>query len=100
MAEAFEYRYLGDRHTDPALRQGACRAVRRADGKCIRGRNGSMLVRFETGALCVVMGRLLRKIRPDGPANGAQDRDASTVDGPAAVQHGAQASLDKSMESR
>jgi hypothetical protein len=37
-------------------------AVRRADGKCIRGKNGSMLVQFEDGRKMVVVGRLLRKV--------------------------------------
>jgi hypothetical protein len=55
-----EYQYLGDKHTDPALKGASCRAVRRPDGKCIRGKNGSMLVEFNAGKH-VVMGRLLRK---------------------------------------
>jgi len=57
------YRYLGDRWTAPALRGARCTAVRRDDGKCIRGRNGSMLVRFDHGGRHVVLGRLLRTIR-------------------------------------
>lgn len=57
-----EYIYLGDRNTDPSLKQQKCKAVRRKDGKCIRGRNGSMLVSFENGALHIVTGRLLRKL--------------------------------------
>lgn len=40
------YIYLGDRLTRPELRRMPCRAVRRLDGKCIRGRNGNMLVEF------------------------------------------------------
>ncbi|WP_234733618.1 hypothetical protein [Tellurirhabdus bombi] len=55
------YLYLGDRLTDPALKGQRCTAVRRADGKCIRGKNGSMLVRFESGRVVAVIGRLLRK---------------------------------------
>lgn len=54
------YTYLGDRFTDPALRGKSCAAVRRADGKCIRGKNGNMLVEFE-GKKVNVVGRLLRK---------------------------------------
>lgn len=54
------YRYLGDKFTSPELKGGLCKAVRRADGKCIRGKNGSMLVEFEFGK-AVVIGRLLRK---------------------------------------
>ena len=56
-----EYVYLGDRNTDPQLKNRPCNAVRRADGKCIRGRNGSMLVLFEDGRLMVIVARLLRK---------------------------------------
>ncbi|RYY98748.1 MAG: hypothetical protein EOO11_07130 [Chitinophagaceae bacterium] len=55
------YTYLGDRHTDPALKGISCTAVRRADGKCIRGRNGSMLVQLADGRMQVLPGRLLRK---------------------------------------
>lgn len=57
-----EYRYLGDRLTDKTLRDGLCQAVRRADGRCIRGRNGNMLVQFEGGRRAVVLGRRLRKL--------------------------------------
>ncbi|QHV94016.1 hypothetical protein [Spirosoma endbachense] len=60
------YTYLGDRMTDPALKGQACAAVLREDGKCIRGRNGSMLVRFDSGREAIVIGRLLRKLNhPD-----------------------------------
>jgi hypothetical protein len=57
-----DYRYIGDRNTDPALKGKECSAVRRPDGKCIRGRNGSMLVEFE-GQKMVIVGRLLRKLK-------------------------------------
>jgi hypothetical protein len=57
------YFYLGDRWTAPALRGARCTAVRRADGRWIRGRNGSMLVQFDSGNRHVVLGRLLRTIR-------------------------------------
>lgn len=56
-----EYVYLGDRNTDPSLKKQFCKAVRRSDGKCIRGKNGSMLVEFEDGKRLVIVGRLLRK---------------------------------------
>lgn len=56
-----EYVYLGDRNTSEALRKRLCCAVRRA-GKCVRGKNGSMLVKFEDGCERVVIGRLLRKV--------------------------------------
>jgi hypothetical protein len=57
-----DYIYLGDRFTDPKFKGQECQAVRRSDGKCIRGRNGSMLVKFE-GRPVVVIARLLRKIK-------------------------------------
>jgi hypothetical protein len=56
------YLYLGDRLTDDRLKGQKCEAVRRPDGKCIRGKNGSMLVRFEDGTNQVVVGRRLRKL--------------------------------------
>lgn len=55
-----DYSYLGDRNTDPSLKKQFCSAVRR-NNKCIRGKNGSMLVEFENGKKTVVVGRLLRK---------------------------------------
>lgn len=58
-----DYRYIGDRFTDPELKGKTCSAVRRPDGKCIRGKNGSMLVSFD-GKPVVVIARLLRKIKP------------------------------------
>lgn len=57
-----DYTYLGDRFTDEGYKGKPCSAVRRPDGKCIRGKNGSMLVEFE-GKPVVVVGRLLRKIK-------------------------------------
>ncbi|QHL87523.1 hypothetical protein GU926_08765 [Nibribacter ruber] len=57
------YRYLGDKHTDPALKGALCEAVRQENGKCIRGKNGSMLVQFLSSPFpTVVIGRLLRKV--------------------------------------
>ena len=55
------YRYLGDRNTRDELLNAECTAIRNAAGKCIRGRNGAMLVRFACGPV-VVLGRRLRKI--------------------------------------
>ena len=57
-----EYKYLGDRLTDPKYKGQFCSAVRRPDGKCIRGKNGGMLVEFD-GVRVNVIGRLLRKIK-------------------------------------
>jgi len=54
------YIYLGDRLTDPVLKKASCTAIRRNDGKCIRGKNGNILVQFGNRKT-VVIGRLLRK---------------------------------------
>ena len=59
-----QYIYLGDRQTDPQLKGLQCTAVLRPDGKCIRGKNGSMLVEFVNGRTANVIGRLLRKVNP------------------------------------
>lgn len=63
------YRYLGDRWTRSELRGARCCSVRRPDGKCRRGKNGNMLVQFDTGEVVVVVGRLLRKESDDGDVN-------------------------------
>jgi hypothetical protein len=61
-----QYSYLGDRLCRPELKGALCEAVRNKRGKCIRGRNGSMLVRFiATGEVTVVLGRRLRKVASD-----------------------------------
>jgi len=57
-----EYIYIGDRFTSGAFKGCVCKAVRRKDGKCIRGKNGNMLVSFEVRRV-VVQARLLRKIK-------------------------------------
>lgn len=57
------YTYRGDKHTAPHLRGAVCSAVRRPDGKCIRGQLGTMLVEFETYGRHVVLGRQLRKVK-------------------------------------
>ena len=55
------YIYLGDRLTSNEHQGAVCFAVLRDDGKCTRGRNGSMLVCLDSGKLMTVIGRLLRK---------------------------------------
>lgn len=57
-----EYIYRGDRSTSDMWKGRDCVAVRRKDGKCIRGKNGNMLVDFY-GNKVVVLARLLRKIK-------------------------------------
>jgi hypothetical protein len=70
-----EYVYHGDRQSSDSLRGELCSAVRRPDGKCIRGKNGSMLVAFRDKK-AVVIGRLLRKNKLQHPDNNAgNDRD-------------------------
>ena len=54
--------YRDDRWTMGWLCGRRCEAIRRRDGKCIRGRNGNMLVRFTSGEIVVVLGRQLRKV--------------------------------------
>ena len=59
------YKYIGDRHSDPSLVGRYCCAVERG-GKCVRGRNGSMLVYFygyNGGVYMVVAGRRLRIVQ-------------------------------------
>ncbi|QMW06337.1 hypothetical protein [Spirosoma foliorum] len=56
------YQYLGDRMTDPTLKDQSCTAVLQENGKCIRGKNGNMLVVFDSGRTANVIGRLLRKL--------------------------------------
>ena len=61
------YTYRGDRLTDAELKGQTCEAVRREDGKCKRGKNGNMEVRWlsgpKMGQACVVLGRQLRKVK-------------------------------------
>lgn len=54
--DEMDYIYLGDRLTRPELRRMPCRAVRRSDGKCIRGRNSNMLVEFGGGVNALFWG--------------------------------------------
>ncbi len=56
------YKYLGDRLTDKKYKGATCIAVHNNKGKCIRGRNGNMLVEFN-GIKVNVIGRLLRKLK-------------------------------------
>lgn len=55
------YLYHGDRWTFEPLKGMLCFAVVRPDGKCVRGRNGNMLVRGFSGKAYVVPARRLRK---------------------------------------
>jgi len=55
------YVYRGDRMTDVKYKDKICKAVMRRDGKCIRGKNGNMLVSFGNKQV-VIVARLLRKV--------------------------------------
>ncbi len=57
-----DYIYKGDKLTDNKYKGEQCNAVRRRDGKCIRGKNGNMLVDFD-GNIVNVLARQLRKIK-------------------------------------
>lgn len=58
-----EYYYLGDRLTVHELKGACCSAVR-MNGKCIRGKKGTMLVTLENGTRVNVIAKRLRKIKP------------------------------------
>lgn len=58
-----DYIYLGDKLTDSRLKNIKCSAVRRPDGKCIRSRLGTMLVKFENGENHIVLALRLRKLK-------------------------------------
>ena len=49
------YKYLGDRIIDSTLKGQPCAAVLQENGKCIRGKNGSILVEFDSGRRAVVI---------------------------------------------
>lgn len=55
------YTYRGDRFTDERYKGMPCVAVINERGKCIRGRNANMLVKFKDGIRVVVLARQLRK---------------------------------------
>ena len=62
--EATVYFYRGDRLTNPAIKGRLVRLVRRADGKCVRGRNGNILAVDDlTGERIVVLAYHLRKVK-------------------------------------
>jgi hypothetical protein len=57
-----EYIYRGDKSTLLQLKGMECNAIRRKDGKCIRGKNGNMLVEMN-GRKMIVVARQLRKTK-------------------------------------
>lgn len=59
--EGYIYIYRGDRLTDRIYKMQPCNPILNAKGKCIRGKNGNMLVQFDSSN-CVVLARQLRRI--------------------------------------
>lgn len=59
--EGYIYLYRGDRYTDEKYKLQPCLPVLSSAGKCIRGRNGNMLVSFQSGS-CIVLARQLRRL--------------------------------------
>ena len=59
--QGYIYIYRGDRYTDFQYKMQPCLPVLTSTGKCIRGKNGNMLVSFQSGTV-VVLARQLRRL--------------------------------------
>jgi hypothetical protein len=59
--QGYIYLYRGDRYTDDKYKLQPCSPVLSNEGKCIRGKNGNMLVSFQSGS-CIVLARQLRRL--------------------------------------
>jgi hypothetical protein len=59
--QGYIYIYRGDRYTDSQYIMQPCSPVLSSTGKCIRGKNGNMLVSFQSGTV-VVLARQLRRL--------------------------------------
>jgi len=59
--QGYIYIYRGDRYTDVKYKMQVCKPVLSSTGKCIRGKNGNMLVSFQSG-ICNVLARQLRRL--------------------------------------
>ena len=59
--QGYIYIYRGDRYTDVQYKMQPCLSVLTSTGKCIRGKNGNMLVSFQSGTV-VVLARQLRRL--------------------------------------
>lgn len=57
------YIYLGTKDTDPRWVGKKCYAVLNKDGKCTRGKTGTMLVEFPGQGIVNVVARRLRKVK-------------------------------------
>jgi hypothetical protein len=61
LKQGYVYIYRGDRLTDVKYKMQPCQPVLTSTGKCIRGKNGNMLVSFQSGTV-VILARQLRRI--------------------------------------
>ena len=59
--QGYIYLYRGDRYTDDKYKFQPCLPVLSNTGKCIRGKNGNMLVSFQSES-CIVLARQLRRL--------------------------------------
>jgi hypothetical protein len=59
--QGYIYLYRGDRYTDNKYKLQPCSPVLSNTGKCIRGKNGNMLVSFQSVS-CIVLARQLRRL--------------------------------------
>ena len=59
--QGYIYIYRGDRYTDVKYKMQPCQPVLTSTKKCIRGKNGNMLVSFQSGTV-VVLARQLRRL--------------------------------------
>jgi hypothetical protein len=59
--QGYIYIYRGDRYTDVKYKMQPCQPVLTSTGKCIRGKNGNMLVSFQSGTV-VILARQLRRL--------------------------------------
>jgi hypothetical protein len=59
--QGYTYIYRGDRYTDVQYKMQPCQPVLTSTGKCIRGKNGNMLVSFQSGTV-VILARQLRRL--------------------------------------
>ena len=59
--QGYIYLYRGDKYTDEKYKLQPCYPVLSSAGKCIRGRNGNMLVSFASGTV-VILARQLRRL--------------------------------------
>lgn len=59
--QGFIYLYRGDRYTDDKYKLQPCSPVLSNEEKCIRAKNGNMLVSFQSGTV-VILARQLRRL--------------------------------------